>query len=174
MNLNFLLKLFFVFLLLRSCDYALPRVSSVTPTTSSTASPTFALSEPRWVVYERALSKALIPFSESICEWAVLGISGQKVYVWAMCRDKKSPAITSVPAVIFLSENKEIVKVVIPRDGVHYGEDIRSLFSEGVQEKIITGKNFNFDKEVAKENLARRLADPALPPLVDNPNTPLP
>jgi hypothetical protein len=108
-----------------------------------------------------------------LCEWTIFGESDSKkeVYVWAFCqfRDVGSTA-GSVPAVIYLDDNGDITKVVIPRNGEDYAEDIRVLFPPDVQKEIFA---FHLDASKTKNYMNLRRTEETLP-LIVAPETPLP
>ncbi len=172
--LNLIVFLFF----LCSCYSIKPQVTQSgfreLPTPSlevSTIIPPIAMAmtftpEPRWIIYERALAKAIIPYAETICEWGILGTQEQEVYVLAICRDKKYLGSAAVPAVIYLNDRREILQVVTPGNGDQYPKNIQKLFPPHIQEMILTGKGLKFDQEAAKNHLDMRLLDPTLPPLI--------
>lgn len=67
----------------------------------------------RWKEYQTALAKnvlAHLPPEEVLCEWDILGRSGNDVYVWAVCRDKVGGG--SLPAVIHLETDGGAVQSV--------------------------------------------------------------
>jgi hypothetical protein len=80
---------------------AMPPAAIATPTPA-----------PRWVIYEKAISKAVMGSEGYLCEWEIYGVSGNKVYVWALC---ESPAPWgaggSMPLVIVLSDNGQTISV---------------------------------------------------------------
>jgi hypothetical protein len=134
------------------------------------ASPT-QTSIPRWMAYERALSKAVVNTSDGLCEWKILGKSEQEVYVWTECRVREPiGSAGSVPAVIRLAKNGEIEQVIIPRDGMDYSADVQSMFPVGIQEKIF---NPTFNGPAAEAHIDERLKTNG-PPLIVVDGTPLP
>ena len=59
-----------------------------------------------WMEYQTALAKAILsylPQEEVLCEWEILGRSGNDVYMWAVCRGKDSGG--SMPVVIQLESD---------------------------------------------------------------------
>ena len=131
------------------------------PTSSIPPTPT---SLPRWMIYERALSKAIVNKEDGLCEWEIWGKSNHEVYVWALCKVREPIGTAgSVPAVIHLGENGEIDNVVIPRDGEYYPKDIREMFPQDIQEKIFA---FVFDGPKAENHIKERLLSNG-PPLID-------
>lgn len=140
------------------------------PTPTYTASPN-QTSISRWMVYEKALSKAIVKTDTGLCEWEIWGRSNNDVYLWALCK-VRGPIGTagSVPVVIRLGKNGEITEVTIPRDGVNYPEDIRGLFPLSVQEKIFA---LEFAGAEAEEHIDERLLSDG-PPMIAKAGTPLP
>jgi hypothetical protein len=128
-------------------------------------------STPRWVMYERALSKAVVKTSDGLCEWEILGMSELKVYVWAECRVREPiGSAGSVPAVIQLAKNGEIEEVIVPRDGMDYSIDVQALFPYEIQEKVF---NPTFDGPAAEAHIDERLKTNG-PPFIVIDGTPLP
>ena len=67
---------------------------------------------PRWQLYEAALLGATIgEDKEGLCEWTILGITGNEVYVYTQCQaNGEILTAASVPAVIYLGEHGEMRK----------------------------------------------------------------
>jgi hypothetical protein len=126
---------------------------------------------PRWKIYETALAKAIVNSKDALCEWEIWGVSGREVYVWAQCV-VKGPIGTagSVPAVITLGENGEILKIETPDDGTGYGPSIRKLFPLDVQNKIFSHQ---FDAPAAGDHIDERMRTNG-PPLIAISGTLLP
>lgn len=174
------------FLILNSCNsYGLQGVK-LFPGMDNTTSPEIAnfsspatenpplTPEPRWLIYEKSLAEAIIPGSESICEWVILGVQKQEIFVYAICRDIRSFGTASVPAVIYLNDEQEIVKIRLPGSGNQYSENIQNLFPSDIQEIILTGKGMDFDESKAEKHLDMRILDSSLPPLIALEGTTLP
>jgi hypothetical protein len=123
------------------------------------------------MIYEKALSSAIVKTDDGLCEWEILGKAGNEVYVWALCK-VRDPIGTagSVPAVIQLGKNGEIEKIVFPRDGANYPKDIRELFPLDIQEEIFSLK---FDGPAAEKHINERLIS-GDPPLIVIDEIPLP
>jgi hypothetical protein len=139
----------FLVVLLTSCS---------TPTVNPTRT-----SFPRWMVYQQALSKAIVNTHDGLCEWEILGTSGNEVYVWALCKVRELiGSAGSVPAVIKLGENGEIEKVTIPRDGNFYPKDVQALFPAEIQEKVF---HSDFNGSEAEKHIDERLKSNG-PPLI--------
>lgn len=126
---------------------------------------------PRWRQYEEALANEILvskypPNDEILCEWDLLGQKGREIYLWAVCQvastDQGSAA--SGPAVVLLSPDGSVEKVIIPRDGVDYPEDIKELFPADVQELILN--RTYFDPKAAMEHIALRRKDRTIPPMI--------
>lgn len=180
LKLNTLILIGFVVALF-GCQ-SVPSINIPSPTASpaqtaastSTPSPTAApaqTSTPRWVEYERALSRAVVQTSDGLCEWEILGTAGDEVYVWAECRIRGPVGSAgSVPAVIQLGKNGKIEAVKIPRDGSYYPIDVKALFPADLQENIFIP---TFDGPAAEKHMAERLNTNGPPFIVIN-ETPLP
>ena len=65
---------------------------------------------------------------------------------------------------------EKIEKIIIPRDGMHYGDDIRALFPEDVQDTIFAR---DVDGPRRKEHLEDRIVNGG-PPLIVVLGTPMP
>jgi hypothetical protein len=113
-----------------------------TPTSRSPSNvhPTPTPKLERWVEYQNALSSVFLPLTPGLCEWDILGQAGKEVYVWAICQvaDSDKGTAMSAPAVIYLAEDKSIEKVEVPRDGSLYSIDIRQMFPQELQGKILS------------------------------------
>ncbi len=141
-------------------------------------------STPHWAEYEESLAESMLAGAcpagaesgcDALCEWVILGHREQEVYVWALCQVAYSdtgPA-ASGPAVIRLSPGGKIEAVLIPRDGVYYGPDIRKLFPAEVQRKIRNISAY-FDSQAAMAHIALRRKNRAIPPMIVEKGTPLP
>ena len=140
----------------------------ITPT-NSTASTNE--SQPRWKIYEQALSKTINGTENGLCEWKLLGVERNEVYVWAYCKVKGPYETTGIaPVVIYLGANREISKVVIPRDGDYYPGDIQKFFPESIQKEI---SSIEFDNSEAEKHINERMTSGG-PPLIELAGTPLP
>jgi hypothetical protein len=154
-----------------------PSPTSQQPSTNDSPAPTSAANIERWVEYENALAAVFLPISDppgkGLCEWEILGQSELEVYVWAMCQvtDSADGAAMSAPAVIYLSENGNIEKVEVPGDGSKYMEDIRMMFPQELQEKILSQSINNIDE--MWPHIQLRHKNPA-PPLIAGSGTSLP
>ena len=128
-------------------------------------------SPPRWKIYESALAKAIVNSEDAMCEWEIWGVSSREVYVWTVCK-VRGPIGTagSVPAVIYLGENGEILEIETPDDGTGYGPSIRKLFPLEVQNKIFAHQ---FDAPAAGDRIDERMRTNG-PPLIAISGTPLP
>ena len=159
--------LFYILLLLILCG-----CQPIQPSDSPTliADPT-QTSTPRWMEYERALSKAVVNTDDALCEWEILGTSGDEVYVWTLCKVKEPIGTAgSGPVVIQLGEGGKIEKVSLPRDGNFYPKDIQVLFPQDIQNKI---SHLAFNSEDAENHIDERLVSKG-PPLIAIEGTSLP
>ncbi len=123
----------------------------------------------RWKEYEVALAQGILPmfsFESILCEWDILGRSGQEVYVWAVCAfPNKGDDMR--PAVIHLEADGSIHSVEIPKRGS--SSDINRMFPEEVQVKfnLYTGNSlFGGRLKEMLDHLAYRETHPEEPPLI--------
>jgi hypothetical protein len=131
----------------------------------------------RWKEYQTELAKYIIsdsgaefPFyKDALCEWDILGQSGQKVYVWAMCY---VPDIAGgrAPAVIDLDADGSIRQVKVPVHGSTMETDLQKMFPADVREKInLYFLSSSLDAGRVREmgnHLTYRLTHPNVPPLI--------
>ena len=88
----------------------------------------------RWKEYQTALAiniHAHLPAEEVLCEWEILGRSGNDVYVWAVCKGELSSG--SLPAVIHLDSKGAVLSV---ERAINWSADIPRLFPPDVIEKF--------------------------------------
>jgi len=99
----------------------------------------------RWQEYQTELAKLVLanhssqefPYYESaLCEWDILGRSGQDIYVWAECVAPGSGG--RGPAVIYLEDDGSIRDVIYAFPSPARDVTISSLFPEAIQAKIYT------------------------------------
>lgn len=134
------------------------------PTPVSTGTPV-----PRWVEYQSGLAGAFLPKETGVlCEWDLLGQQRDRAYLWVMCYTEWRSH--SAPAVVQLGTDGQIEKVILPREGSYYSEDVRMLFPPEVQQKLLEDRFGSTDGAYART----RLKDPSLPPLIVVSGTPLP
>ena len=145
-----------------------PVIETPIVTLTNTFVPTPAAT-PRWMIYEKALAGAILP--GSLCEWEIWGTSEREVYLWVFCRDLVG-SMASVPAIIYLKEDGEIERVVIPSDGVGYPVDVRALFPPDIQNRIFANE-FSSRTDAARKHISKRLGDHS-PPLIVLSGTPMP
>jgi hypothetical protein len=141
-----------------------PRIALVTPEPDQLE---------RWREYEGCLAERLLAFlppEEVLCEWEVLGQSGDEVYVWAACMGtalvgQVNPGYPrmSIPAVIHLGEDGAVQNVEIPGAGTLYAREIREMFPADVQERIF-GDSIDYQR--LGEHLLWRREHPDEPPIV--------
>ena len=143
------------------------------PAVAETAPVTVVPDLPRWILWERALGDILngpagntrpdLGHEHGLCEWEIWGQSGKDVYVWALCKvyhQGIGTTATSAPAVVRLARDDSINAVIMPAEG--WG-NLRDLFPADVLTKIL---NRDFDLAAAEQDIALRIADPGLPPLI--------
>ena len=120
----------------------------------------------RWREYQIALAGQLDyrPPESILCEWELLGRSGNEVYVWAICGEifGHRPSLESL-VVIYTLDDGSVA-------GALRSED-RSMFPLNVQEKYFGGL-IHFQELV--EHLRWRQRHPEEPPLIVLSATPIP
>ncbi len=122
-----------------------------------------------WRDYETALVRAILPvtLANGVCDWQVLGHTGQEVYVWAFCAAHQPEAditAASVPAVLALADDGHTVTARIPRDGTYYPDDVRALFPADVQQMVFDRPSTEMPARLA-QHARHRLILSTLPPL---------
>ena len=139
-----------------------------------------AIQVERWKEYEDELAKLVLanhssqefPFYESaLCEWDILGRSGQDIYVWAECAAPGSGG--RGPAVIYLEEDGSIRDVIYAFPSPSRDVTISRLFPEDIQAKIYTYFSSERSQEMGR-HLMYRLTHPEEPPLIVLNATPTP
>jgi hypothetical protein len=112
----------------------------------------------RWGEYQTALAGQLDyrPPENTLCEWELLGRSGNEVYVWAICGEifGHRPSLESL-VVIYTLDDGSVT-------GALRSED-RSMFPSSVQEKYFGGL-IHFQELV--DHLRWRQRHPEEPPLI--------
>jgi len=118
----------------------------------------------RWKEYQTALAKnvlAHLPPDEVLCEWDILGRSGNDVYdvyVWAVCEGKLT--IVSLPVVIHLETDGAVQSVERP---INWSRDIPRLFPPDVIEKFAHYQGGRSGE--MREHIEWRRTHPGEPPL---------
>jgi len=112
-----------------------------------------AIQAERWQEYQTDLAKVLYSFDlehperynperskDAICEWDILGQSGQELYVWAECMSADRLELHVNPAVIYLEPDESIGEVKVVRAGTDPNSQLAvydlHLFPIDVQEKL--------------------------------------
>ena len=124
-----------------------PTPTLVLPTVPPTLSPPpiftpDAIQVERWQEYQTELIKAVLAgydpvlYDYALCEWDILGHSGQEVYVWALCATSGGGGSGSIPAVIHLELDGSVQNVEVPMRGSMWDSHIAKMFPENVQEKL--------------------------------------
>ncbi|MCJ7694714.1 MAG: hypothetical protein MUO40_04730 [Anaerolineaceae bacterium] len=124
------------------------QIATSEPTTLPEVVPSQSLPDQadRWMLYEDALASRLLRVPNvrgaGLCEWEILGQSGQEVYIWAMCQvaDDPNGSATSAPVVIRIDQDTTIESVELPRDGSEWGDDVRAMFPEDLWSVIFFEK----------------------------------
>jgi len=126
----------------------------------------------RWQEYQTKLAEALNTPIGSICEWDILGRSGQEVYVWAYCINENY-AYDHKPAAIYLNADGSIQQIKAARYWMVYGDTLSNeteLFPADVIEKLdLYWKDYSHfmgRPEEMKIYLHYRLANPGALPWV--------
>ena len=139
--------------------------ASPQPTIAGVMTPD-AVQVEKWKEYEIALAKAVFNVEvpkDVLCEWVILGQSGQEVYVWVVCRDQYGGG--SLPAVIYLESNGSIQNVKTPQSiQKDYLDAIHKLFPEDVRKKF--GYYESGGVEGLLKHLEMRREHPEEPPLI--------
>lgn len=122
-----------------------------------------AIQVERWKEYQTALAKSIFPNDPPewfLCEWKILGRSGLKMYVWAVCG--VGQRIGSVPVVIHLNTDESIQNVERPKNWNI--ETIHQMFPEDVRNKFYFMEAGEAQKMA--EHLEWRWAHLGEPPLI--------
>jgi hypothetical protein len=135
-----------------------------TATTTPTLEPTFpsppiftpdAIQVKRWKEYQTELAKALFLHAlknwtgtdpemykdvNVICEWDILGQSGEELYVWAECITGDELDLAENPSVVYLEQDGSIKKVYVAEAGTDRLTQLAAydlhLFPIDVQKKL--------------------------------------
>jgi hypothetical protein len=179
-------------------DTTMPVIASPTPLPTFTLIPVTIIPSPlptqppipiitpdatqveRWKEYETALAQGLrFPPKEVFCEWDILGISEQVLYVWVVCQSIIPFSVTetgqniyltsSTPALIRIGKDGVVQNVEVPGPGI---SDYQRMFPSYIQEKFETYR-FGKAKELSNHIEWRRF-HPEEPPLVVLLATPMP
>ncbi len=132
-----------------------------------------ALQVASWQEYQAKLREVILAdygpswYGSALCEWDILGQSGQDVYVWAYCAF--DPGSSRAPAIIHLDKNGSIQNVEAPRSGPEVTSDIQRMFPADVREKLLlyySPPSPNMGRaEVLGLHLIYRETHPDVPPL---------
>ena len=116
-----------------------------------------------------------LPAEEVLCEWAILGQSGQELYVWVVCtgpiRGNLHHSEDESPVVIRFEADGTVQGVERPGISAPWGTDMHKMFPVDVQEKYYRG--LIYFKELT-DHLHWRLEHPDEPPLIVLSATPRP
>jgi len=135
-----------------------------------------------WQEYQTELAKMVLADDDrgvlyehpelALCEWDILGRSGQEVYTWTECISH-AEVRDARPAVILLNRDGSIQKVEVPYHGSAFNLNVQRLFPADVREKldaylqsyynrsVLSGKVFELEA-----HLTWRQEHPDEPPLV--------
>jgi len=147
---------------------------SAGPGTATLIPPTrFSFDLSGWEAIQAALAVELLPnepVDDVLCEWEILGMGEQDVYVWAVCfgipaadRPESYAPRASIPAVLFFAGDGAVVRVTIPAYGQSYAEGVQDLFPEDIQELIF---NRAADIEGMAEHAVSRRNTPEPPRII--------
>ncbi len=92
----------------------------------------------RWKEYQTELAQALFVYNpnfpqqhygpavykDAICEWDILGRSGQEVYLWAACVSADGLSLRTNPTVIYLEPDGSIREVNVPSVDVNFHDQM--------------------------------------------------
>ena len=130
--------------------------------------------------YQTALAESLLPAlspEQVLCEWDILGQSGQLEYVWAVCQGVSSDTIVnfptfSIPAVIHLEADGSPKNVEFPNALMYHNGDIQKMFPMDLKE-IFAYHDFGGAKKML-DRIKWRREHPEIPPLIVLLATPAP
>jgi hypothetical protein len=125
----------------------------------------------RWMEYQTALAEqfSYLPSEKVLCEWEILGRSGNELYVWAVCGEIWDTRVgLEGLAVIYLEADGSVQHVT---SGLDFPEEIRPVFPPDVQERYFRGQ-IHFQELV--DRLRFRLRQSYEPPLIVLRVTPTP
>lgn len=130
-----------------------------------------AIQVERWKEYEDELAKLVLSnsgadfprYEDALCEWDVLGRSGQDIYVWAECT--AGSGVGRGPAVVYLEQDGSIRDVIYAFPSPSRDVTISRLFPEDIQAKIYTYFSSEWSRELQR-HLNYRLTHPDVPPLI--------
>jgi hypothetical protein len=131
----------------------------------------------RWWEYQRALAEQLsyLPPEQMLCEWEVLGRSGNEVYVWAICGEVTGGNVGLEGLLRIDVRDDGSVQNAIPSGtgGQGFPSDIRKMFPPEVQERYFRGQ-VHFQELVDHLRWRQMPGHQAEPPLVILKATPTP
>lgn len=179
-----LAAVFISLLTLVACTGGIDPTGTAAPPVRGTATPVptegLSFDLARWEEIQAALAVELLPsepVDDVLCEWEILGMVEQDIYVWAVClglppagRPESHAPRASIPAVLFFAGDGAAVRVTIPAYGQSYAEGVKDLFPEDVQD-LIFNRSADIDG-MAEHAVARREAPE--PPLIILAATPQP
>ena len=129
----------------------------------------------RWQEYQTELAKSLLSFlppEEVLCEWEILGRSGQEVYLWAVCTGGMYDSSTSTSVLIHLEADGAVQSVEIPGSGSKRNSNILKMFPAYVRDKFAS---YHFGGAMKmSEHIDWRQSHPETPPLIVLSATPVP
>jgi hypothetical protein len=122
----------------------------------------------KWMEYQSALAKSLLsylPPEQVLCEWEILGRSGNEIYVWAACGEMWDIRVGLEGLIRIDVAEDGSVENAVPSGtgGIGVPSEIRKMFPLDVQERYFNGL-IHF-QELA-DHLRWRLRHPQEPPLI--------
>jgi hypothetical protein len=121
-----------------------------------------------WMEYQSALAKSLLSYlspEQVLCEWEILGRSGNEIYVWAACGEMWDVRVGLEGLIRIDVAEDGSVQNAVPSGtgGMGFPSEIRKMFPRDVQERYFSGL-IHF-QELA-DHLRWRLRHPQEPPLI--------
>ena len=122
----------------------------------------------KWKEYQTALARVLdyLPPEEVICEWELLGRSGNEIYVWAVCGEIWGGRVgLEGLAVIYVGEDGSVYYAKTAGiGGAGYPSEVKQMFPVDVQERYYGGL-IHF-QELVDHLRWRQRGNSEVPPLI--------
>jgi hypothetical protein len=93
----------------------------------------------RWMEYQTALAKSFLSYlspEKVMCEWELLGGSGNEVYAWAICTEFSGVGSVEGLVVIYTGTDGSVQSVA---SRIDFPDEIRQMFPLDVQERYFNG-----------------------------------
>jgi hypothetical protein len=94
----------------------------------------------RWKEYQTVLAKdflSYLPSEQVICEWELLGRTGNEIYVWAICAEARGVGSVEGLAVIYIDEAGSVYNAVT--EGIGLPSHVQRMFPLDVQKRYFGG-----------------------------------